>query len=139
MQTKDELEPLTLAEPSSSTHWREAMEREYRLLVHNDTWELVPLLPNKIVVSGKYGYRAKTDARGTIQQHKAKYVARGFTQQPGIDLTKTTLLVVAVTSLQALLAIAIERDMEIKQLDVDLAFLYGDLNKEIYLKQPEGF
>lgn len=32
-----------------------------------------------------------------------------------------------------------EYNMEIKQLDVDLVFVYGDLDEEIYLKQPKGF
>lgn len=72
-------------------------------------------------------------------QHKARYVAQGFTQPPGIDFKEMTSPVVALTSLWALLAIAIERDMEIKQLDVDLAFLYYDLDKEIYFKQLKGF
>lgn len=66
-------------------------------------------------------------------------MARGFIQRPGIDFTETTSPVVALTSLQALLAMATKNNMEIKQLDVNLAFLYGDLNEEIYLKQPEVF
>jgi hypothetical protein len=66
-------------------------------------------------------------------------VARGFRQRPEIDFTETTSLVVAFTSLRALLAVATENNMEIKQLDVDLAFLYGDLDEEIYLEQPKGF
>jgi hypothetical protein len=52
-QTEDELEPLTLAKASRSAQWKEAMEREYKYLVHNGTWELVPLSPNRTVVSGK--------------------------------------------------------------------------------------
>lgn len=74
-----------------------------------------------------------------VQQHKAKYVGRGFTQWPRIDFTKTTLQVVALTSVWVLLAEATEYDMEINQFDVDSAFLYGNLDKEIYLKEPEGF
>lgn len=66
-------------------------------------------------------------------------MAWGFTQRPGINFTETTLLVVAVTSLRALLAIATERNMVIKQLNVNSAFLYGDLSKEIYLEQPKCF
>jgi hypothetical protein len=52
---------------------------------------------------------------------------------------ETTLLVVALTSFRALLTSATKRDMEIKQLNVDSTFLYGNLNEEIYLEQPKGF
>lgn len=54
MRTEDELEPPTVAEASRSTHWKEAMEREYQSLVHNDMWELIPLPPNRTVVRGKW-------------------------------------------------------------------------------------
>lgn len=66
-------------------------------------------------------------------------MAQRFTQRPGIDFTETTSPVVARTSLWALLAVATENDMEIKQPDVNSAFLYGDLDEEIYLEQLEGF
>jgi hypothetical protein len=115
------------------------MKREYQSLVHNNTWKLVLLPPNKAVVSGKWCYQAKTKAGGIVQQHKARYVARGFTQRPGVDFMKTTSPIVALTLLRSLLAIATKQDIEIKQLDVNSTFLYRDLRKEIYLKQLEGF
>lgn len=99
----------------------------------------MPLPPNIIVVGGKWCYWAKTDARGTIQHHKARYVAQGFTQRLRVDFTETTSPVVALTSLRALLAIAAKWDMDIKQLNANSTFLYGDLKKEIYLEQPKGF
>lgn len=75
------------------------MEKEYQLLVHNDTWELVPLLPNKTIMSDKWCYQAKIDVGRTIQWHKARYMAQGFTQEQGIKFTETTSPVVALTSL----------------------------------------
>lgn len=51
------------------------MEKEYKPLVDNNTWELVSLPPNKTIVSGKWHYQVKTNAGGTFQRHKAKYVA----------------------------------------------------------------
>lgn len=50
------------------------MKREYVSLVYNDTWGIIPLPTNKTIVSGKWSYQAKTDAGGTIQGHKARYV-----------------------------------------------------------------
>lgn len=139
IEVEDELEPLTVVEASRSVHWREAMEREYKSLVDNNTWELVPLLSNRTVVNCKWCYWVETNARRTVLQHKARYMARGFTQRPGIDFIETTSPVVALTSLKALLAVATEQDMEIKQLDDDSAFLYRNLDKEIYLKETKRF
>lgn len=139
MHAKDKLEPLMVVEALESKHWTEAMEREYRSLLYNKTWELVLLPPNITMISGNWCYRAKIDPRGTIQRHKAKYVAQGFTQRRRVDFRETTSQLVAQKLFWALLAIATERDMEIKQLDVDSVFLYGNLNKDIYLKQREGF
>lgn len=70
--------------------------------------------PNKGVVSGKWYSWAKTDAGEIVQRHKAKYVARGFTQRRRVDFTKTTSPIVALKSFQPLLAIATKRNMEIK-------------------------
>lgn len=80
IRIEDELEPLTMVEALTSVHWREAMEREHQLLVYNDIEELILLPPNKTVVSGKWCYRATTDAGGTVQWHKDKYIAQGFIQ-----------------------------------------------------------
>lgn len=52
---------------------------------------------------------------------------------------ETTSPVVSLTALRVLLAMAAQQDMNVKQLDVDSAYLYGRLDEEIYLEQPEGF
>lgn len=115
------------------------MERKYKFLIHNGTWELVLVPPNKIVVSGKWCYQVKINAGGAVLRHKTRYAACGFTQRSGINFRETTSLVVALTSLQALLAVATKYNMEIKQLNVNSAFPYRDLDEEIYFEQPKGF
>jgi hypothetical protein len=137
--TEENAEPRSASEALASVHWRQPMKEEYQALTQNKTWELVSLPAGRAVISGKWCFKAKTDASGAVQRYKARYVARGFTQRPGIDYTETTSPVVSLTSLRAVLATAAHDDMEIKQLDVDSAFLYGHLEEEIYLEQPEGF
>lgn len=138
-QTEDEQEPLMVAEASGYVHWREAMEKEYKSFVHNDTRDLVLLPPNRTIVSGKWCYQAKTNVGRTVQRHKARYIAPGFRQQPRIDFTATPLPIVALTSLRALLAVATKHDIEIKQLSVDSLFMYNNLDEEIYFKQLKSF
>ncbi len=63
---------------------------------------------------------------------------RGFEQQYGIDYDETFASVVKPMSYKALFAIAAALDLEIHQMDVKTAFLYGDIDEEIFVEQPEG-
>jgi hypothetical protein len=64
---------------------------------------------------------------------------RGFSQKHGIDFTETFAPVAKYTSLRLLFGIAVQLDLHILQLDIKTAFLYGDLQEETYMDQPEGF
>ena len=66
-------------------------------------------------------------------------MAKGFKQTHGIDYDETFSPVVMPKSIRILLAIAIYYDHEIWQMDVKTAFLNGNLLKDVYMKQPEGF
>ncbi len=66
-------------------------------------------------------------------------MARGFTQTFGIDYNETFALDAKFVSIRFILALAAIEDMEIHRMDVKIAFFNGDLEKEIYMEQPEGF
>ena len=78
----------------------------------------------------------KTD--GSIDKYKARLVAKGY-KQKGLDYFDTYSPVMIITSIRMLIAIATLHNLEIHQMDVKTAFLNSDLNKEIYMDQPEGF
>ena len=50
-----------------------------------------------------------------------------------------SLQVVYYKTVQLLLAIAALEDLDIQSIDVKTVYLYGDLDEEIYIEQPEGF
>jgi hypothetical protein len=72
-------------------------------------------------------------------RYKARLVARGFSQVYGQDYFETYVLVACLASIQTLLALAAKYQLEIQQIDVKTAFLYGDLDEKIYMELPEGY
>jgi hypothetical protein len=124
-----------LADP----HWRAAMEQEYAALVGNNTWDLVPRPPHSNVVTGKWIFKHKFNADGSLERYKARWVLRGFTQRPGIDFSETFSPVVKPATVWTVLSLALSRGWPIHQLDVNNAFLHGTLSETVICAQPTDF
>lgn len=84
-------------------------------------------------------YKLKRNTNDSIDRFKARIVARGFKQEHGIDYWETFSPVVRFTSVRAILAIAAKQKLCIKQFDGKTAFLYGELQENVYVYQPKGF
>ena len=119
---------------ADAAEWAAACEYEMDALSKNGTWELVDLPPSRKAVKSKWVFKLKADGR-----FRARLVAKGFTQVPGIDFDETFSPVARFESLRLLLALAALEDWEIHQMDVKSAFLNGVLDEEIYMEQPQGF
>jgi len=117
-----------------SDEWSKACQYEIDALDKNGTWELVDLPSGRKTVKSKWVFKLKADGR-----FRARLVAKGFTQIPGIDFDETFSPIAHFESLRLLLALAALEDWEIHQMDVKLAFLNGVLEEEIYMEQPQGF
>jgi hypothetical protein len=107
-------------------------------LIENKTWKLVDRPKNRKVLRGKWVWKLKRGSYGEIVRHKARWVVKGFEQQAGIDFNQTFASVVKPMSYKAIFAIAAALDWELGQMDVKTAFLYGRIDSEIYVEQPEG-
>ncbi|WVZ14947.1 hypothetical protein V8G54_012513 [Vigna mungo] len=75
---------------------------------------------------------------GSIERHKARLIAKGFTQTKGMDFFETFSPVVKLTTVRFLISIVVSRNWFLYLLDVDNAFLHGDLDKDVYMKPPPG-
>ncbi|SPC66753.1 related to retrotransposon protein [Ustilago sp. UG-2017b] len=132
---------LTLKEALASDdaqQWQEAICKELDGLEAMGTWEIVDVPPNTRLVDSKIVLRLKLDADGIPVRHKARLVARGFTQREGIDFEETFAPVAPLSVIRALLSLAVERNWEVHQLDITMAYLNSILNHVIYMKPPEG-
>ncbi|GKA54879.1 putative RNA-directed DNA polymerase [Tanacetum coccineum] len=135
-------EPECYAEAMEDEHkkeWFEAMEDEMNSLHENNTFELVKLPKGKRALKNKWVYKLKTEEHTSRPRYKARLVVKGFSQKRGIDFDEIFSPVVKMGSIRVVLGLAASLDLEVEQMDVKTAFLHGDLDKEIYMEQPEGF
>lgn len=122
-----------------SEQWERAMYEELDSLNRNHTWQLVELPEGHRAIRNKWIYRVKIKSNGDVDRYKARLVVKGCSQKPGIEFSETYSLVTRYDSIRILIATATYKDYEMVQFDVKTAFLYGDLNEELYMLQPEGF
>ncbi|UYV77663.1 hypothetical protein LAZ67_15001846 [Cordylochernes scorpioides] len=136
------LEPKTYKEAMDSPNaqfWKEAMNEEMNSLTENDVYECTTLPPGQTPIDCKWVLKTKLNSKGEITRYKARLVAKGFAQKKGIDYEETFSPVARHDTIRTLLAIAANEDLKLVQFDIKTAFLYGDLQDQIYIKQPEGF
>ena len=108
-------------------------------LLVNKTWELVELPKGKNVVGCKWVFKVKKDGDGKVDRLKARLVVQGYSQHEGVDYDEVFSPLASYSSIRSVLAIANELNYEIHQMDVKTAFLNGDLDTDIFMKQPDGF
>ena len=120
-------EPTTIQEALNSQPWLTAMREEIDALKRNKTWTLVPFSSSYNLVGNKWVYKIKYNADGTFQRCKARLVAKGFMQTPGIDFSETFSPVIKASTIKVILTIVVSKDWTVRQLDINNAFLNGQL------------
>lgn len=96
----------------------------------NYTWNLVPSHPTQNVISCRWVFKTKHLPSGDLDRYKARFVAKIFNQQYGLDYAEIFSPVIKSTTIRLVLDLAVTRSWPIKQLDVNNAFLQGTLNEE---------
>ncbi|GMF24220.1 unnamed protein product [Phytophthora fragariaefolia] len=121
--------------------WIEALEKEWKDLMRNNTWELVERPKGKKVLSSKWVFIRKRDANGNVARHRARITIKGCQQKYGVDFWETYSPVVAQEAVKFILLLALHLGLNARRVDFVTAFLNGPIDDdvEIYMEMPEYF
>jgi hypothetical protein len=125
---------LARLNPQELELWRTACNEELDALQRRKVYELVDRPTGRKIIKNHWVFNVKSDGR-----RKARLVAKGFFQVEGLDFDQIFSPVVRFETVQLILALAALKNWKISGLDVKSAYLYGILDEEIYMEQPEGF
>ncbi|GJV18452.1 putative ribonuclease H-like domain-containing protein, partial [Tanacetum coccineum] len=129
----------SVAQALNDPDWVEAMQEEMQQFINQKVWKLVPLPDRKIAIGTKWILKNKRDARGIVVRNKARLVAQGHRQEEGIDYDEVFAPVARIEAIRLFLAFASYMGFMVYQMDVKSAFLYGEIDEEVYVTQPKGF
>ncbi|GKA60702.1 ribonuclease H-like domain-containing protein [Tanacetum coccineum] len=122
--------PKSYEEAALDKNWVQAMNEETQALYENNTWDLVELPRNRRAIGSKWVYKTKLKSTGEIDRYKARLVAKWFNQKEGIDYEETFSPVVKIGTVRCLISLAVQNGWCLFQLDVNNAFLYGNLDED---------
>jgi hypothetical protein len=131
-------EPVSYQQASQHDCWVKAMNAELEALKQNKTWIFVDAPPHVKPIGSIWVYKVKHKADGTIERYKARLVAKGYNQIEGIYFFETFSPVAKITTVRTLIALAAVNSWHLHQLDVNNAFLHGDLQEDVYMTIPQG-
>ena len=131
-------EPKTFTEANKHDCWKKAMQDEINALIKTGIWKIVNLPPNVKPIGCKLIYKVKHHDDGSIERYKAILVAKGYNQIEGLDYFETHSPVAKLTTVRIVLALASMHNWHLHQLDVNNAFLHGELQEDVYMIIPPG-
>ena len=131
--------PNIVSEALTKREWKDAMREEMSALEKNKTWEIVERPKGKSIVDCKWIFTLKYKVDGSLERHKARLVAKEYTQTYGVDYQETFAQVAKMNTVRILLSLATHYNWQLLQYDFKNVFLHGDLDEEIYMNIPLGF
>jgi len=119
--------------------WLNAIKKELEIMKNLDVYKIVKTVPSgSNVISSRWVFKYKRDANGNVIKRKARLVAKGYTQQYGIDYKETFAPTLKQDTVRIITVIAVQKNFNIVQIDINSAYLNAPLNEHIYMKAPEG-
>lgn len=115
------------------------MQEEYDALIRNGTWELIPKCSTDNVINNIWLFKVKERSDGSVERLKARLVANGTNQVKGQDYGETFSPVVKPKTIRIVITIAVSWRWVMRQVDISNAFLHGQIEERIVMRQPIEF
>jgi hypothetical protein len=128
--------PTTYLGASKVEHWKKAMNIELDALTKTGTWKIVYLPLNIQPIGRRWVYKVKYRSNGSIERYNARLVAKGYTQLESLNFYDTFSPIAKSTTVRMLLALVATMNWNLRQLDVNNAFLQGE---DAYMAIPKGY
>jgi hypothetical protein len=112
------------------------MDEELLALHKTDTWDLVPQPLGKTIIDCRWVYKIKTNSDRSIEQYKARLIAKENSQQCRMYYEETFSSISKMTTIHTFIVVTLVCQWHVSQLDVKNTFLNGDLQKEVYMMPP---
>ena len=147
--SSDPCEPKTVQEAfngTDATKWRKALASEFMNFIKRKSWKKVKRemvrKQNRKLVGTKIVFKIKDEQDGS-KRYKCRAVTKGYAQIPGVDYTESFSPVATDVSIRMLMGIALYnmqngKDWNIHMIDIEAAFLEGEMDMDMYIEWPEG-
>jgi len=119
--------------------WIEAMTKEHASQLTHFTGDLVPPPKNEKIIGGMWVLSKKLNEANEVIRHKARWVGFGNHQEHLIHYYQTYASVGRIETFKILLSISQSFSWPVFQFDVETAFLHGEMDAEVYVRQMTGF
>ena len=119
--------------------WLNSVKEELNNMRKLNVYTIVKSVPNgSNVISSRWVFKYKRDPNGNITKRKARLVAKGYTQEYGVDYKETFAPTLKQDTIRIITVLAVQNNFNIKQIDINSAYLNAPLKEVIYMKTPEG-
>jgi hypothetical protein len=107
---------------------------EYTSIMKNDVWEVVTRAKGKSIVSSRWLYKIKHATDGSIENFRAMFMERGFSQKEGVDYEEAFSLVARYASIRVVMSLVSFMGWRIHHMVVKTTFLNGIIEEEVYIE-----
>jgi hypothetical protein len=119
--------------------WKEAIEAELDSLRKREVFSnIIPTPPRTYPIRFKWGFIQKRNENNEIMRYKVRLVTQGFTQRPDIDFNETYSAIMNEITFRYLITLVTQKCLSLQLMDVMIAYLYGSLDSDIYIKVLNG-
>ncbi|MBW0502835.1 hypothetical protein O181_042550 [Austropuccinia psidii MF-1] len=139
---KDVKIPSHLGEALKGPHrnnWKTACEAELTQMATREVWDVVEKIPGMKTIGHRWVFDLKSNANGSIEKFKARLVAGGDKQCPGVDCAETYAPTASLMSLRLVLATAVSKGWRVASFDVSGMYLYSPVEECILVEPPIFF